>query len=458
MKQRSLKNLTLSPVELIARKRDGKALEPEEIQWLISRYVAADIPDYQISAFLMAVYLRGMEKREWIALTRAMIDSGETLDLTDIPGVKVDKHSTGGVGDKVSLILAPLVAAAGIAVPMMSGRGLGHSGGTLDKLESIPGLETRLSPARFNKQIREIGFAMMGQSNTLVPADRKLYALRDVTATISSLPLICSSIISKKKAEGADALVLDVKFGRGAFCSSLSQGIHLGRALVDLGNDFGLRTMALLTRMDEPLGRTVGNWLETREAIEALRGEGPGDLMAVVEMLGGIMMVLGRKSKNIDQGVEQIRRLLKEGTGFLKFKEMVKAQGGDISVVDEPDTFPSARFQMPVFSEADGYILSVDALETGLLAKDLGAGRNQLENPVDPGAGIVLEKKSGDRVRKGERLAVLMSNREIDMTEAARRLGSAIQFGRRKPAKRLLAVHLVDEKGEVRDPPWKEWI
>jgi pyrimidine-nucleoside phosphorylase len=404
----------MNMVGCIIRKRDGGTLSAVEIRGLVRGYVSGDVPDYQMSAFLMAVVLRGMDESETVALTRAFIDSGETIDLSSIPGIKVDKHSTGGVGDKISLILAPLVAAAGVPVPMMAGRGLGHTGGTLDKLESIPGFSTQLSESAFQDQLASVGCAIIGQSERIVPADRKVYALRDVTGTVPSIPLICASILSKKKAEGTDALVLDVKLGRGAFFRERDETMRLAESLVRLGNSLGLRTRALLTAMDQPLGRTVGNRLEVLESIEVLRGGGPEDVRDLTLALGAEMLVLAAKARTQEEGLPVLAGLLDSGAAWKKFIEMVKAQGGDVSFVEHPDRWPKARYEIPVPCPADGWVASIDALAVGVLCVDLGAGRTRKEDTIDPSAGAVLLKKTGDRVGKGETLAVLHADRDID--------------------------------------------
>jgi len=415
-------------VEMITNKRNGLALTTDEIEWIVSSYVSGAVPDYQISALLMAVYFQGMNRDELLALTRAMVYSGETIDLSDIPGIKVDKHSTGGVGDKVSLALAPLVAAAGVPVPMMSGRGLGHTGGTLDKLESIPGFQTQLSEAAFKNQIGKIGFAMLGQTEKICPADRKIYALRDVTATVPSIPLICSSIISKKKAEGTDALVLDVKVGKGAFFPDKKQTLKLARFLVRLGNDFDLNTVALLTAMDQPLGHAVGNWLETVEAIEVLQGGGPPDLIEVTETLGGVMIYLGEKADSVFSGIEQIRALIRSGEGFRKFLDMVEMQGGDLSVVQAPDSYPKSTFEVAVKSNRSGAIQDIDARKIGRLSINLGAGRLKKEDEIDYRAGLIFHRKIGDPVQKGDVVAVLYTEKEDFLEEAERSFLDAIAF------------------------------
>lgn len=416
----------MNMVECIVRKRDGGALSGDEISGLVRAYVSGEVPDYQMSAFLMAVVLRGMDEAETVALTKAFIDSGETIDLSSIPGNKVDKHSTGGVGDKISLILAPLVAAAGVPVPMMAGRGLGHTGGTLDKLESIPGFTTQLSESAFRDQLASVGCAIIGQSERIVPADRKVYALRDVTGTVPSIPLICASILSKKKAEGTDGLLLDVKIGRGAFLPDRDETVKLAESLVRLGKGLGLKTKALLTDMDQPLGRTVGNRLEVLESIEVLRGQGPKDVRDLTLALGSEMLALAGKVRAPAEGVPLLRGLLDSGAAWKKFLEMVRSQKGDVSFVEHPDRWQKAKREIPVPSPADGWVAGIDSLAVGKLCVDLGAGRNRKEDVIDPAAGAVLLKKTGDRVEKGETLALLHTDRDIDLEEAVRRMQAAV--------------------------------
>lgn len=439
-------------IDIITQKRDGNSLSSEQIRWAITNYVAGRIPDYQMSALLMAIYFRGMNPQETISLTQAMIDSGDTIDLSSIPGIKVDKHSTGGVGDKVSLILAPLVAAAGIPVPMMSGRGLGHTGGTLDKLEAIPGFKTNLSEQEFRHQIRKIGFAMIGQTEKIVPADRKIYALRDVTATVPSLPLICSSIISKKKAEGTNALVLDIKVGKGAFFRIREETVQLAEKLIALGNNLSIKTMALLTSMDQPLGQAVGNWVETNEAIRTLQGHGPSDLIEVVRALGGIMLVLGKKKKSVREGMQIIQECLDSGKGFKRFVAMVKMQGGDLSVVENPENYPLPRCNVSVESPCTGYVTGIDALKIGLLAVTLGAGRVEKEDRIDPGAGILLHKKVGDPVEKSDLLATFYTNKENMLEESKTRLLQSYTFSEKPVSNPKLIDIFLDEAGELPFP------
>lgn len=416
----------MNMVEIITKKRDGKVLSSDEIRRMIDQYVRGDIPDYQMSALLMAIYFNGLESAETAALTGAMIHSGDCIDLSSVPGIKVDKHSTGGVGDKVSLVLAPLVAAAGVPVPMMAGRGLGHTGGTLDKLEAIPGFRTQLTEREFRDILNQAGLAMIGQTESIVPADRLLYALRDVTGTVPSIPLICSSIISKKKAEGADALVLDVKVGNGAFFQDRNATIALARNLVHLGEGVGLKTQALLTSMDQPLGWTVGNWLETREAIEALQGRGPDDLMEVTFQLGGLMCVLGGCAHSLSEGIMNLKNKLDSGEGFERFVRMTELQGGDVKVVRSPEKYPCRANAIEVHSPDSGTLIRMDTHAIGMVSVALGAGRIKKEDAVDPAAGIVLHKKIGDSVCTGERLATLYTNRTGSPEEFARRFLQAI--------------------------------
>ncbi len=437
-------------VDIIEKKRDGETLTKEEIHEVVERYVREEIPDYQMSALFMAVYFRGMTAEETRFLTGAMLNSGDRIDLSSLPGITVDKHSTGGVGDKVSLVLAPLAAAAGVPVPMMSGRGLGHTGGTLDKLEAIPGFRTDLGEKRFRQEVAEIGFGMIGQSERLVPADRKMYALRDVTGTVPSIPLICASIISKKKAEGADCLVLDVKTGSGAFLPRAEDTERLARELVRLGNDLSLRTVAQLTAMDDPLGLAVGNWLETREAVDCLRGEGPADVMEVTFRLGSLMLALAGISASLEEGEQRIDQVLRSGEGFERFCRMVEYQGGDVSVIRRPESYPAAAFSRDIKAEKDGFVSGVEARQTGLTAVLLGAGRSRKEDGVDPKAGIILKKKRGDTVKQGEVVATLCTSREDTLSEAGEILLGAYSFSNEAPTVPPVLGALIDPAGWVR--------
>ena len=403
----------MQALEIIARKRDGSEHSEDEIRFLLNGYLAGTVADYQMAAWLMAVCTRGMTRSETLALTRALVESGEVLDLSDIEGVKVDKHSTGGVGDKVTLIAAPLAAACGVKVPKLSGRALAHTGGTLDKLESVPGLTVDLEPERFKRQVREIGLAVAAQSPRMVPADRALYALRDVTATVPSLPLIASSVMSKKLAAGADAIVLDVKAGRGAFMPDVPSAVELAREMVDLGESAGRRTVALVTAMDNPLGRTVGNALEVAEALEVLGGGGDAELRDVSVVVAGEMCRLA----GIDADVE---RVLSAGGGRETFEQMLAAQGGRLEA-----GLPEAAVRLEVKAEAGGWVEGIDALEVGLTNLALGAGRLRKEDRIDPGAGISIERGVGEEVRAGDVLAVIHAASSALAEAAAPRLRAA---------------------------------
>jgi pyrimidine-nucleoside phosphorylase len=428
----------MRPYELIKFKRDGESLDAAGIEALIRGYVRGEVPDYQMSALLMAIYFRGLNPTELRAWTHAMLRSGEQLDLSSIPGVKVDKHSTGGVGDKVSLCLAPLVAACGVPVPMMSGRGLGHTGGTLDKLESIPGFRADLAPAECRALLGEQGLALMGQTAALVPADKRLYALRDVTATVDCLPLIASSIMSKKLAEGMDALVVDVKVGAGAFMKGLAEARELARALIDLGAQMDRRVVAFLTDMEQPLGRTVGNALELKEALEVLEGRGPPDVSELTLLLGAEMLVLGQKARDVGQGRAALQAAIASGEGLRKLAEVVARQGGDRRVLENPALLPRARHRRAVLSRSAGYVQALNAESVGNAAVDLGAGRARLDSRIDAAVGFVLLRKVGDRVEQGEPLAEVEFNDETRIDEAARRLLASYQVGAKPPLARPL--------------------
>ncbi|MHB0913628.1 MAG: thymidine phosphorylase [Armatimonadota bacterium] len=408
--------------DLILKKRNGEALSTEEMEFLVGGYAEGRVPDYQVAALLMAVWFRGMDARETADLTASMVRSGETLDLSCLPGVKVDKHSTGGVGDKATLVLAPLLAAAGVPVVKMSGRSLGHTGGTLDKLESIPGMSCALSPERMVEQVQRIGLAIGGQTAELVPADKKLYALRDLTATIDCVPLIAASVMSKKIASGADAIVLDVKAGSGAFMRSVPEAVELARAMVEIGRQVGRRTVAAVTDMNQPLGCAVGNALEVEEAIMTLRGEGPSDLVELCVVLGGLALRLAGKG-----GEEEIRRLLADGSALVKFREMVEAQGGDPRVVEDTSILPKARKVVPVPSPESGFVTRADAMQIARAAVAVGACRGEAGVSPDLSAGIVLKKKVGDKVSEGETLAEIHTNAAVpeELVLSAFALGDA---------------------------------
>jgi len=437
----------MSIVEIIIKKRQGIALEPAEIRKIINGFTAGQTPDYQMSAFLMAVFFQGMNSEELGCLTETMISSGETVDLSKINGFKVDKHSTGGVGDKISLVLAPLVAAAGLKVPMMSGRGLGHTGGTLDKLEAIPGFRTNLTKREFISEISEIGFGMIGQSERIVPADRLMYALRDVTGCVASIPLICSSIMSKKKAEGADGLVLDVKVGKGAFLPLREETIKLAEHLTILGNKLSIRTVAQLTAMDEPLGFAVGNWLETVEAVECLQGNGPADVMAVTRRLGSLMLVLGGVADSLEEGLIKIDSGLESREGYRRFCRMVEMQGGDVNLILQPEKYPVCKHIGDVHATVSGYISDIDAREIGLIAISIGAGREKKDDIIDPAAGIVLNQKCGYRVAEGDILATIHSNRNQDLDKIYKRLSDCFTIVQQPVDKLPLVDLIIDPEG-----------
>ena len=402
-------------VDLIIKKRQGGALSRDEIAFWIDGYVNGIIPDYQTSAMCMAILFKGMSEEEVINLTDLMEHSGETLDLSNLRGVKVDKHSTGGVGDKTSLVLGPMVAACGATLAKLSGRGLGHTGGTLDKLESIPGFNIPISGERLTNQINDIGIAIAGQTQSLVPADKKMYALRDVTGTVESIPLIAASVMSKKLAAGTDAILLDVTLGNGAFMKDIDQARTLARLMVKIGNGLKRDTRAVLSNMNEPLGLAVGNALEVKEAIAALHGEGPEDLMELCYTSGSIMLEQSRLCATRQQGRKMLEDCVKNGTAFEKFLEMVKAQDGDVEYILHPEKFPVAKNIIPIYAREEGYIESIDALEIGLASMTLGGGRETLDDIIDPAAGIMLNKKVGDYVKEGEALCYLHSNKNVTL-------------------------------------------
>jgi pyrimidine-nucleoside phosphorylase len=404
-------------IDVIRKKRDAGELSRDEIEFLVNAYTRGDIPDYQVSAWLMAVVLRGMTRAETAALTDAMLRSGEVLDLSSLSGTKVDKHSTGGVGDKTSLVLAPLAAAAGVVVPMISGRGLGHTGGTLDKLEAIPGFNVNLPVAQFRRALEVCGCCMIGQTEEIAPADRKLYALRDVTGTVESPYLICASIMSKKLAEGIDALVLDVKTGSGAFMKNEKDAAFLAELMVETGERMGKQVVALITDMDQPLGCMIGNALEVVEVVEILRGEGPEDLRQLCLELAGWMLRLGGVSGTVAEGKKQSEKLIASGKALEKFRQMVELQGGDPRTIDDPKKLPQAQHTMTLSSSKNGYLASLQCEQVGAACVILGGGRERKEDSVDPAVGIVLHKKVGDSVSTGEPLATIYYNAE---TRAAR--------------------------------------
>ena len=422
----------MTAIDVIRDKRDGRALSEEAIEFIVRGATDGSIPDYQLSAWLMAVRLNGMTDQETKTLTLAMASSGRQLDLSSIPGRKVDKHSTGGVGDKATLVVAPLVAAAGIPVAKLSGRALGHSGGTLDKLESIPGFDVDLGIEQFVDQVRRIGIAIAGQTSDMVPADKVFYALRDATATVDSVPLIASSVMSKKLAAGADAIVLDVKCGRGAFVATLDEAEALARALVAIGARAGRETVAYVTDMEQPLGRAVGNALEVREAIETLSGHGPPDLETLSLRLGAEMLRMAGAPPT------DLRRLLTDGTALRKFAQLIEAQSADARVTGDLDRLPTAPVQLPVPAGASGLVAAIDALEIALAAKSLGAGRDRKDAAIDLSVGIVLQKKVGDRVQAGESLATVHARTEEAARQVTARIAAAFLVAASAQPRRLL--------------------
>lgn len=421
--------ISMFPQQVIARKRDGLALTVDEIEAFVRGATDDSWAPYQLSAMLMAIYLRGMSVEETAALTNAMMRSGVVAELSGLQRPKVDKHSTGGVGDKVSLHLAPMVAACGVAVPMISGRGLGHSGGTLDKLESIEGFNVNLSLDQYRAQLERVGCALIGQTRELAPADKTLYALRDVTATVECIPLICASILSKKLAEGIDALVLDVKFGAGAFMKDLEAARQLAQTLVDVATKLGKPTRALLTSMEQPLGRAVGNAVEVAESIMCLRGEGPDDLMEVTRALGEQMLLLAGAANSEAEARDQLQQVIADGSALGKFREIVAAQGGDVAVVDHPERLPQARLVEPVAAEGEGVVQEVDAYQIALAAMRLGAGRAKAEDHIDPAVGVDRLVKVGERVRRGQPLCRLHANDEAALADARAQVLRAVRLG-----------------------------
>ncbi len=427
-------------VDLIIKKRNGLELNKEEYASIIDGFISGEIPDYQISAFLMAVYFKGMTKTETAHFTDIMMHSGELIDLSEIKGIKVDKHSTGGVGDKTTLVLAPLVAAAGVSVAKMSGRGLGHTGGTLDKMESINGLSVDMSKQEFIDNIKTHHIAVCGQNANLVPADKKLYALRDVTGTVNNMSLIASSIMCKKLACGADAIVIDIKVGNGAFMKTVEDAEELAEMMIGIGSKMNRKVIAVITSMNEPLGFTIGNAIEIKEAIDTLKGHGPKDLTDLCMELGSHMLVLGEVAKTQIEAVEILKKLINSGAAFKKFKELVKAQGGDLKVVEETNLLPTTQFSETFKSKTEGYIHQLNALDVGLASVKLGAGRETKTSEIDYGAGILLKKKIGDYVKKDEVLAILYSNEISNFESANEFMEKAYKFSKEQPLEKPLIL------------------
>jgi pyrimidine-nucleoside phosphorylase len=430
-------------VDLIHRKRDGEELAPEEIEFLIGGYTSGEIPDYQMSAFLMAVFFSGMSDREVSRLTECMLRSGDTVDLSSVPGVKVDKHSTGGVGDKTSFIVAPLAAAAGVVVPMMSGRALGHTGGTLDKLESIPGFRTDLTAEEFTAQLAQHGLAFIGQTDQLAPADRKLYALRDVTGTVESIPLISSSIMSKKLAEGVDALVLDVKVGNGAFMKKQVDARRLAQTMVGIGRRLDKKVQALITDMNQPLGYAIGNALEIMEASQTLQNAGPADLTKLCLELAARMIFLGKKAATLEEARLTAEKHLVDGSAYLKLKQVVGAQGGNPQALDKFELLPNATGMREITSPRAGYVSTIFAEDIGVASNMIGAGRDKKEDTIDPAVGIILEVKVGEKVDAGSILCRLYYTKEDHVEEAANRVEDAFRISAQKPPERELILEVV---------------
>ena len=431
-------------VDLIIKKREGGALSREEIAFWIDGYVNGVIPDYQTSAMTMAILFKGMSEEEVINLTDLMEHSGDTLDLSNLKGVKVDKHSTGGVGDKTSLVLGPMVAACGATLAKLSGRGLGHTGGTLDKLESIPGLRIALSEKEFEEQVNSIGIAIAGQTQSLVPADKKMYALRDVTGTVESIPLIAASVMSKKLAAGTDAILLDVTLGNGAFMKDINQARTLAKLMVKIGNGLNRDTRAVLSNMNEPLGLAVGNALEVKEAIAALHGEGPEDLMDLCYIAGSVMLVQAKVAKDEVEGRKMLEKVIRDGSAFTKFLEMVQAQGGDVEYILHPEKFEVAKNIVPIYAKNRGYVKNIDALEIGLSSMTLGGGRETLDDVIDMAAGIMLNKKVGDQVEEGEILCYLHSNKNVTLiNRVAKQVLAAFEISEEKVEKSKVVLEII---------------
>lgn len=422
----------MNPIEIIIKKRNKKTLTNEEIEFFVQRYLSGEIPDYQMSVFLMTIFLNGMNNDETVALTRIMLNSGVVLDLSNIQGIKVDKHSTGGVGDKTSLVIAPIAAAAGVVVPMISGRGLGHTGGTLDKLESIPRFRTDLTIKEFISNLEKIGVALIGQTKEIAPADKRIYALRDVTGTVESIPLICSSIMSKKLAEGINALVLDVKTGNGAFMKTLEDSELLAKSLKDISESFWVKTIAYITDMNQPLGNYVGNWLEVVESVKILRNEIHNELSELCHILAGTMIFLGGKASTIDEGKRVSQEMVSSGKAYGKFLEIVKEQNGDVTFIEDLGKYPNSKHRIPIFAKKNGFISEINTYEIGMLGIELGAGRLTTTDSIDPKAGFIFYKKLGDEVRKGDLIAEIFTGKE-ELNYFEEKFYSLILIGENRP-------------------------
>lgn len=429
----------MRPVEIIRAVRDQKALDGAELRQFIADISAGKVADYQATAFLMAVYFRGLSPELTVAMTLAMRDSGDVIDLHDIKGIKVDKHSTGGVGDKISVPLAPLVAACGVPVPMISGRGLGHTGGTLDKLESIPGFRVDLDVPTFKKTLQALGVCLIGQTGRIAPADKKLYALRDVTATVESIPLITSSILSKKLAAGIDALVLDVKVGQGAFMKDETTARQLAQSLVRVGTGAGLKVRAILTRMEAPLGRMIGNALEVRESLDILRGKGPADTTELTMVLGAHMLCMGGVCSDVASARRRLEEAVRSGAALQKFRDIIQAQGGDVRIVDQPDLLPTARYSTDVAASEIGYVTHIDSYALGILAMELGAGRARAEDTIDFGVGLELHAKVGDHVDNQKTIVTIFHNAPLN-SDIVKDVQKAFKIGNAPVAESSLII------------------
>ena len=429
--------------DLIEKKKSGETLSDEEIKWMIDGYTTGNIPDYQMSAMLMAIYFKGMSDEETTAMTLAMAHSGDMLDLSAIKGIKADKHSTGGVGDKTTLIVVPIVAACGVNVAKMSGRGLGHTGGTIDKLESIDGFKTTLTRDEFFENVNKYGLSVIGQSGNITPADKKIYALRDVTATVDSIPLIASSIMSKKLAAGSDVILLDVKTGSGAFMRTKEGSIELAKKMVSIGNKAGRKTAAIITNMDIPLGNAIGNSLEVIEAVNSLKGNGPTDLMEVCIQLAAMMIYMAQKATDMEQAVRMANDAIESKAALTKLKEMVIAQHGDVSLIEDTDKFTKAKFSHKVLADKDGYVSAMDAHKCGIASMLLGAGRQTKDDSINPAAGIIIERKNGDKIVKGDVLATLYADDESLFEKAEQIMHEAYHFSDTAPQKEKLIIEYV---------------
>lgn len=439
----------MNPVDIILKKKNGRRLDRDELAYMVEGYTYGDVPDYQMSAFLMAVCFNGLNDDETVELTRIMKNSGDVADLSRIDGIKIDKHSTGGVGDKTTLILSPIVAACGVPVAKMSGRGLGFTGGTIDKLEAIPGFKTSIEEEDFYRLVNENHIAVIGQTAHIAPADKKIYALRDVTGTVDDLSLITSSIMSKKLASGSDGIVLDVKCGRGAFMKSEEDAVRLAESMVRIGRAEGKYMAALITDMDQPLGKTVGNSVEVRESIDVLKGRGPHDITEVSINLAGHMIYMGKGADSLEEGIEKARSTLDSGKALEKFRSFISGQGGDVNIVDDEALLPMSPIKREIRAEDEGYVISLDAMLIGEASGLTGAGRLRKEDEIDHGAGIVLEKKVGDRVSKGDVLCILYSSDEHKLAQASKKAAEAYKTGKSAPEMRPLIHRVIRKEDEI---------